>query len=253
MPIVSERSVAPPGRIRDKFETVRAAVRAILNGNADIAMVCGEPGIGKTETIRQELKRNSIAINRCSPANVFAFVDKLYAANQAGCPVIVLDDCDVLLSDERTANVAKMAFEDPRLVVLNTIKASNNERRRQEGDSFDPDIAPPRFRNNTRLIWLTNKNLTDPRVARTHLRSDFRALVSRGPTPIWVGSQDRQELFDYTLWLGTEGNMLRAASLLKGDQRSGGCVVHRASQRTQGTDASHLDADRQHVPNQEHC
>jgi hypothetical protein len=36
----------------------------------------------------------------------------------------------------------------------------------------------------------------------------FRALLSRGLDPIWIDTSDSVELFEYVVWLATEGGML---------------------------------------------
>src|SRR5438067_10393281 len=140
---------APPAvnPIRRRFETVRAAVRTVARGNATIAMISGEHGIGKTETIIQELKNHGVRFMHTSAPNVFAFRNALWEANRSHYAVLIIDDSDVLLTDERTANLAKMAFETPHIVILDTVKS-------QECSRDDANIAPPRFKNTTRLIWL---------------------------------------------------------------------------------------------------
>jgi hypothetical protein len=90
-----------------------------------------------------------------------------------------------------------------------------NEQYLAEGSRRYRDYIPPtRFLlgNNMRPIMLSNKNYQDPSVIAELPIAHWNALVGRGLDPIWIPTDgnDGRDLFEYTHWTATEGNMLRS-------------------------------------------
>jgi hypothetical protein len=210
----SRRATATRNLIREQLDLVREAIRAVAHGHKRMQLIGSEPGLGKTFTTLQELRALGIRAENVAPANEAALVKTLYDHRDG--KVLVLDDCDTLARSERVAGITKMAFGPTRTVVWDTVEARKNALK--EGhDDHDPNTPPPRFKVRCGLIWLTNVNFTDTAAnsVEKHMAAHFRALCSRGLDPIWIDTSNEQDLFQYCIWLGTEGNMLRSLRMSK--------------------------------------
>jgi hypothetical protein len=209
-----QRPAATGNIVREQLDLVRHAIRAVALGHKPLQLIGSEPGLGKSFTTLQELKALGIPVNYVAPANVFAFVKALY--DHRNDKILVLDDCDALARSERVAGITKMAFGPTRTVVWDTIEARDNAAK--EGhDDHDPNIPPPLFKVRCGLIWLSNIDFTEDDAVNVakHMAPHFKALCSRGLDPIWIDTSDEEDLFQYCVWLGTEGNMLRSLRLSK--------------------------------------
>ena len=204
----------PDNSIYAQFEILRITIRAVLSGPKTMQMICSDPGLGKSQAVEDECRKAGIKASRVTPTNVASFVKELY--DHRNKRVVIFDDCDRLLKSETCANIAKMAFGPQRMVIHNTVEARRNEQRRKNGDpKYDPGIPPQRFDFHANLIWCSNLNFTDPAIIKSHMKPHFQALVSRGLHPIWIDSSNIEELFEYVIWLGTEGGMLNRKGMSK--------------------------------------
>jgi len=201
--------------VREQIEAVRHLIRAVARGDKMMQLICSNPGIGKTWIVEQELRRLGIKVALVAPDNVAAFTKALY--DHRDDQVLVLDDFDALARSERVASIAKMAWGPTRTVVRHTVEARKNTAREEAGsDKFDPSIPPGDFKIRCRLIWLSNLNYEDPAtVINARMVPHFRALCSRSLDPVWIDTSDEEELFNYCVWLGTEGNMLNNKQMKK--------------------------------------
>jgi hypothetical protein len=200
--------------IRAHFEVARIAIRAVITGSKPMQMICSDPGLGKSQAVEEECRKAGIKASHVTPTNVASFVKELY--DHRNKPVAIFDDCDRLLRSETCANIAKMAFGPQRMVIHNTVEARKNEQRRKNGDpKYDSGIPPQRFHFRAKLIWCSNLNFSDPAIIKSHMKPHFQALVSRGLHPIWIDSSNIEELFEYVIWLGTEGGMLNKKGMSK--------------------------------------
>jgi hypothetical protein len=109
----------------------------------------------------------------------------------------------------------KVAFGRQRMVTYESGESQRNEIRRTEVSRYyNPTIPPPSFvlGHKLRLLWPSNENYNDL-AARKTLSVHFDPLVARGLDPWWIGDHrgnDNRALVEYTYWLVTEANLLRA-------------------------------------------
>jgi hypothetical protein len=195
-------------KIRAQMEIARMAIRAVTHGSKRMQLLCSPSGLGKTTLVLEELRRAGIrAAQYVSPTSASAFVRELYRHRHQ--PIIFFDDCDKLFRSETIANIAKMAFGPQNLVIFSSVEAIRNAERKTSGSpKYDPTIPPVKFYFRGKLIWCSNLNLTDEKIVATKMLLHFRALLSRGLDPMWIDTNDTVELFEYVVWLATEGGML---------------------------------------------
>ena len=197
--------------VREQVDMARHAIRAVAQGRKPMQLIGSEPGLGKTYITLQELRRLGIKVENVAPANPSAFVKTLF--DHRNDEVLVLDDCDALARSEVVAGIAKMAWGPTRLVIRDTVEARKNAL--ADESKHDPNIPPQRFKVRCRLIWLTNIDFTDPANVEKHMATHFRAMCSRGLDPVWIDTSSIKDLFEYCVWLGTDGNMLRSLGMPK--------------------------------------
>jgi hypothetical protein len=190
------------------IQRVRSATELVLTGKMRLKMFCSDPGLGKTETVLQMMKKHAVEPHYSSPTSPNAFCYDLWKHRNS---TYFLDDVDILARSEPCANIAKMALGPQNLVICPATKEiqRNEERRLSGSDYYNPNIPPPTFKLGPMfgLLWNSNKNFTDSKVIAKEMVQDFKALVSRGLDPLWIPS-DPQSVFDYTLWLLVADNML---------------------------------------------
>jgi hypothetical protein len=203
--------VERPNSVREQLESARQIIRAVAQGRKPMQLIGSEPGLGKTYITLQELRRLGIKVENVAPANGSAFVKTLF--DHRNDEVLVLDDCDALARSEVVAGIAKMAWGPTRLVIRDTVEARKNAL--ADESKHDPNIPPQRFKVRCRLIWLTNIDFTDPANVEKHMAPHFRAMCSRGLDPVWIDTSSIKDLFEYCVWLGTDGNMLRSLGMPK--------------------------------------
>jgi hypothetical protein len=193
------------------MEYMRHQIELVVTGKRTMAMFCSLPGMGKTFETDKAMKKHGEKPRHFRPGTLHGFLSDLWNNRDS---TFVLDDCDMLVRSEQLANLAKMAWGEQRMVIapssLNGPIAKNEDYRLTGDDRYDPNIPPPRFplRSDRGMIWLSNKNFENGETVRGNMVPDFAALCSRGLDPYWIPSHP-QDLFDYTIWMIVEGNMLR--------------------------------------------
>jgi len=191
------------------IQRVRQLTRLVITGKKPLQMFCSVAGIGKTETVLEEMADHNIPPHYSSPTTPEGFCQDLWQHRDSS---YFLDDCDRLARSEPCANIAKMAYGPQHVVVVpSSLKIQKNEERRLAGsDKYNPSTPPPTFPLGPHhgLIWNSNKPFTDPATVSKEMAADFAALVSRGLDPYWVPG-DAQSFFNYTVWMILDGMLRR--------------------------------------------
>jgi len=198
------------------FESLKVAISDVATGHRRMAMFGSPPGFGKTYWAHRILRWRHAKYDESYPKDEFALVKTLWDFKRRNIGVGIFDDADSLARKETTSNILKVSFGHGGKVLFGTPTAMKNEEYRNAEDEkskrrYNPTIHPPLFPVLMRLVWLSNLNYTDPALLDA-LPEHFRALVSRGLDPVWIpGDIEHEgfEVFIYTHWAATEGNMLR--------------------------------------------
>jgi hypothetical protein len=189
-------------------------ITAVAKGERMLALIGGGTGIGKTFHARRICRKAGInEVPEERPTTLDALISFLWL--HRNCPVGLLDECDHLLRQEMTCNLLKLANGDPRVVAHASQRSVLNEQYLADGSRRYREYIPPtRFplHDKVRAIMLSNRNYQDPRVIAELPQEHWNALVGRGTDPIWIPTDgnDGRDLFEYTHWTATEGNMLRS-------------------------------------------
>ena len=202
----------------------KVSIRDVATGGRFMVLICSDPGLGKSRTAKQELRRGNVPFHECAPSTEQALVRVLWSIesgqiNHKGSRVAVIlaDDQDGMWRRETIVNQLKSGFgADRRRVIWETPESLRNEERRTSGNERDKvkyraAIPAPWFDVTVGLIGLANINYTDPAVV-AGLPEHFRALISKGLDPLWIpndAEHDGLDVFLYTHWLATEGKSLR--------------------------------------------
>jgi hypothetical protein len=186
--------------IETQFALVGDAIEAVVAGHQKLQLICGGAGIGKTFAVEAKLKSLGVPIVPVSVNNEHSFVELLWRYGDA--PAIFLDDSDQLANRPACANIAKTAFGQGH-VTWESRKAQ------AEGD-------PPRhFKVRCGLIWCSNLDYTNEAVLHEKMHAHWRALLSRGLSPIWIDTSNPTEVFRYVVRLATNGRMLHKLCMSK--------------------------------------
>jgi hypothetical protein len=206
-----------------QYRNFQKIVELAVRGHTEpLQIVGGLTGIGKTFGVMQVCEKACTTPVFMSPRNPHAFVKHLYEHRDA--PVILLDDFSSLITSPQIAEVIKMGYGPTKTVIWSTVESRRNAVRKSRGDSkYDPTIPPPSFKVNSVLIWLSNLDLTDMHAISSEMRSNIQAICSRGADPIWLEGND-DDLFCYTIWLGTAGNMFRQSKNYVSKEAATGAV-----------------------------
>jgi hypothetical protein len=188
------------------LKVYRTIVEEVLAGNVEpLQFIGGSPGIGKSYILREECAKIGIAPTFINPTNPSSFNKELFQFRNK--PVIVMDDCDSLATAPKVASIVKMGWGIDRIIHWATVEGNKNWRKKKT--KFDPLIPPREYKITTKLIWLSNLNFTTQlKNISPDMRMSFEAICSRGGDPLWISGTDT-ELFRYTVWLGTIGDMFR--------------------------------------------
>lgn len=194
----------PANPIPDQIATARDLVDLVATGKRVCAAVSGPPGLGKTRLVTSVLKRRGVRFEVVdgSPAGL---ITKAFEFAEGG--VLLLDDADGLVigGGTRQANLLKrlLAPEPIREIVNETKKAQN-----------DDDLTPSRFITRCGVIWVTNLDIQDSRLAKSQQRRHLDALKSRGIRPVEITNEPHWSL-DYLLHQITERDLLRPMGLTR--------------------------------------
>ena len=179
-------------KVHKSYELYKRRLKLTLERKTagHLLFVGGGAGIGKSYAVFTTAKELGIEPERIRPANPQAFVEDLAEAAKLRKPVIILDDVGSILTSSQTAELIKMGWDRNRTITWRNL---NTER-------------PTQFKINSVLVWLSNANLT--KETPPAMRANLDALESRGGHQIWIEGSDKDKL-DYTVWLATEGGMLK--------------------------------------------
>jgi hypothetical protein len=192
-------------------EKTKAVIRDLAAGRRTIGLASGGTGMGKTTLTRQICHHHLIKhVPEDRPANASALVSVTWANRMY--PVHVLNECDSLLRDEQALNVLKLMHEEPRRCALWTKEGRRNEEFLETGSKQYRESIPPTSFEVGRLcrqLFTLNLNYCDPAITRELPQEHWRALIRRGLNPTYIPTDDLY-LFQYVVWLGGEGRMLRS-------------------------------------------
>ena len=212
--------ISPNNQLVKDFDHVRSMTRNIVEGNSIVVAIYSQPGLGKTYTIEEVLKKLGIRIfksiydpffdltppNRRAlkvsvGADVNAFLDILFVMREGG--YLIMDDADsiVISGSLQKQNLMKDITLPRNVRTVNfPIKI----------DSVATEVGrQPVFEITTRILWLTNVDFDNPinikeRSSRQSIEAIFNRINDR------YGLTDNlNDIVEYTLWLAVEHNMLR--------------------------------------------
>ena len=195
-------------------ELAKETIRQVAAGHRTIRLIGGGASIGKTYLARQICRQHRIKeVPEDRPDNAEALVSMTWRHREH--PVHVLNECDHILRGERSMNVLKLMHEEPRKCAFYTKESRRNEEYLEVGSrQYRASIAPTTFGlgNLCRHILTTNLNYQSEEVTCQLPKDHWLALLRRGIDPVYVeiGGKDGLDLFQYTVGLATEGQMLRS-------------------------------------------
>jgi hypothetical protein len=194
-------------------QAAKHVITQIIQGHRTLGLIGGGAGIGKTYDVRYIGRRHGFKnIVERRPENAEALVQIVWVHRDH--EVLVHNECDHLLRNERAINQIKLLHEEPRACDLWT-KASqlNQQYLENRSKQYNPSIPPPYFRVGRlcRQLFTCNLNYRDPKVIAQLPQEHWAALVRRRIDPVWIpiDGRDGLDIFEYTIWIATEGRMLR--------------------------------------------
>ncbi len=169
------------------------------------AILCGQPGMGKSEAIRQALGAAGLKGVFFKHADLRQLLDAFELAHRTGQPLI-LEEADNVLKSEGQANILKEAMDQAgRRIHTTERKVPDDDGRLVKRIVHIPLTAP--------LVLTSNKDLRDDRQFEPKMRAHVGALRSR-VAPLYIGA-DRQTAWEYSCYLAICKRMLH-----KPDQRT---------------------------------
>lgn len=163
-------------RIKDTYESMETLVAAVASNTVNSLIVSGAAGIGKSHTVRKVLNE----VNGGSGYNyVFhsgyirnTHLFRLLWENRFSGMVIVIDDCDKVLSEEDCLNLLKAALE------LKPVRRIGWGSEKIFEDSDNEEI-PRYFDYEGSIIFLTNKDIRGEIASNAKNAVHLSALESR--------------------------------------------------------------------------
>lgn len=149
-------SIAPT--VERKFEALEALLDVVIRGESNGILICGGPGIGKSYTVEESLRRHraQYASLKGYSANL-EFYQFLHANRNK---LVFIDDADSVFGDLITLNILKAILETRPNRQVSWLTTSNQQ------------TAPPSFTFTGKVIFVTN--LTVER-----MNQHMQALMSR--------------------------------------------------------------------------
>ena len=97
-------------RIRTRYTTLERMSERIVSGALPSLIVSGPPGLGKSYTVEQALKKSGKEHDvMCGTISAVGLYIALYEQREGG--VVVLDDCDDVFRDETCLNILKAVLD----------------------------------------------------------------------------------------------------------------------------------------------
>lgn len=156
-------------RITDRFEILELMAQCASIGQTRALIVSGPPGLGKTHTINQVVKKHSESVSVISgTASAVGLYKALYESKDHG-QVLIIDDCDSVFFDQAALNVLKAACDSTKQRTLRwcTEYFSKNE------------DFPSSFDYNGTVIFITNLDFDSMIAKQTKMAPHLEALMSR--------------------------------------------------------------------------
>lgn len=182
------------GYVFDKTKTAETA-----------AILCGQPGMGKSEAIRQALGAAGLKGMFFKHGDQRQLLESFEMAHRARQPLI-LEEADNVLKSEGQANILKEAMDQAGNRVWTT-------KRREPDEDGKLVMQVVRIPLTAPLVLTSNKDLRDDRQFEPKMRPHVSALRSR-VAPLYIGA-DRLTAWEYSCYLAICQRMLH-----KPDERS---------------------------------
>lgn len=163
------------------------------------AILCGQPGLGKSEAIRQALAAAGLEGLFFKHGNLRQLLDAFELAHKTLRPLI-LEESDNVLKSEGQANILKEAMDQAgRRVWVGKRGVPDPETGKTVQQVVEIPLTAP-------LVLTSNKDLRDDRQFEPKMREHVRALRSR-VAPLFVGAE-RTTAWEYSCYLAICKRML---------------------------------------------
>lgn len=175
------------GYVFDKAKTAETA-----------AILCGQPGLGKSEAIRQALRTAGLKGVFFKHTDLRQLLDAFELAHRTGQPLI-LEEADNVLESEGQANILKEAMDQAgRRIHTTERKVPDEDGKLVKQIVHIPLTAP--------LVLTSNKDLREDSQFEPKMRPHVSALRSR-VAPLYIGA-DRQTAWEFSCYLAICKRML---------------------------------------------
>jgi hypothetical protein len=195
---------------------LQTQARLVATGGLEFACWGSAPGFGKTHLVNAACRAANVSFKPISLTSYHAGVQTLW--QNRNLDVCTIDDSETLARQEELCNLAKQVFGSEHVCRVGHRKYYENEQNRISCDEnkqlkYRPDWPPPIFQFRPRVMWLTNTDYRTMDNVSATMQPHLKALISRGLCPDWIPTDDPDECFEYCLWLGTDGGMLRSCGM----------------------------------------
>lgn len=170
------------------IEVARFDINEVVEGNAQIAIISGLPGLGKSRLIKEAtecLEKQGVEVDTCQFRTIHDLDDAVFRAN--GQAVIVADEADSLLRSKAQIERLKL-IADPKGPKILDIGSGLTHRK---------------LKLNCRLLMTFN---ADIHVKDQQIQIQLDALFSR-KAPVEIKG-NREELWEYTVYLALTSNLI---------------------------------------------
>lgn len=162
------------------------------------AILCGQPGMGKSEAIRQALRTAGFKGLFFKHGDLRQLLDAFEMAHRTRQPLI-LEEADNVLKSEGQANILKEAMDQAGRRIWTTERRIPDEDGKLVMQFVDIPLTAP-------LVLTSNKDLRDDRQFEPKMRPHVSALRSR-VAPLYIGA-DRLTAWEYSCYLAICERML---------------------------------------------
>ena len=175
------------GYVFDKTKTAETA-----------AILCGQPGMGKSEAIRQALGAAGLKGLFFKHGDQRQLLDAFEMAHRTRQPLI-LEEADNVLKSEGQANILKEAMDQAGSRIWTTKRREPDEDGKLVMQVVHIPLTAP-------LVLTSNKDLREDRQFEPKMRPHVSALRSR-VAPLYIGA-DRLTAWEYSCYLAICKRML---------------------------------------------